>query len=72
MPDGLKASINIHGWGLPPVFQWLMGSVSRGELFNTFNCGVGMVIVCSPNDVASISVDLKSVGETVIQIGVLN
>lgn len=72
VPDGLKASINIHGWGLPPVFQWLMGSVSRGELFNTFNCGVGMVIVCSPNDVASISVDLKSVGETVIQIGVLN
>lgn len=69
IPEGLKASINLHGWGLPPVFQWLMKNVSRGELFNTFNCGIGMVLVCSADDVESVSADLKGAGEGVIVIG---
>lgn len=72
IPDGLKASIDTHSWGLTPVFQWLMSSVSRGELFKTFNCGIGMVIVCSPEDAASIYTELKTVGEVVYTIGVLS
>lgn len=72
IPDGLKADINTHDWGLPPVFQWLMKNVSRGELFSTFNCGVGMVLVCSPEDAESLCAKLKVAGEVVIKVGVLS
>ncbi|CAN0124001.1 unnamed protein product, partial [Discosporangium mesarthrocarpum] len=37
-------------WELPPVFRWLRaaGGLEQGELLRTLNCGVGMVIVVSP------------------------
>lgn len=40
-------------WEIPPIFQWLetAGSVARSEMFNTFNMGVGFVVLVPPSAV---------------------
>lgn len=50
LPEGCGAQINLSSWQLPPVFEWLQagGNIEQSELFRTFNCGVGMVLVVSP------------------------
>ena len=47
IPDGLGLDIEASSWPLPPVFDWLQreGAVPREEMWRTFNCGVGFVLV---------------------------
>lgn len=49
LPENITAVINTHSWTLPPIFQWLQekGSLPNEDLWQTFNCGVGMV-ACIP------------------------
>ena len=52
VPDGLAAVIDLGRWVPSPVFSWLHGlGVHRPELLNTFNCGLGMVVVMDPEHV---------------------
>ena len=41
---------------LPPVFDWLQreGAVPTQEMWRTFNCGIGFVLVLAPGDVAAV------------------
>ncbi|PIE10432.1 MAG: phosphoribosylformylglycinamidine cyclo-ligase [Rhodobacterales bacterium] len=50
LPEGLGASVNLDAWDLPPVFGWLReaGGISDAEMLKTFNCGMGMIVVCAP------------------------
>ncbi|CAG8470314.1 22685_t:CDS:10 [Dentiscutata erythropus] len=61
IPEHLGANIDSKSWKIPEVFKWLAknGNIPSGlylgfqtlhELFRTFNCGIGMVLVVSPND----------------------
>ncbi|MBW4567743.1 MAG: phosphoribosylformylglycinamidine cyclo-ligase [Tolypothrix carrinoi HA7290-LM1] len=45
--------INPDSWTIPPVFQWLAetGSVSSEAMYNTFNMGIGFVLLVPPNQV---------------------
>jgi phosphoribosylformylglycinamidine cyclo-ligase len=45
--------INSQSWTIPPIFEWLAatGSVDRAEMFNTFNMGIGFVLLVSPAQV---------------------
>ena len=54
IPDGLGLSIDASSWPLPPVFQWLQreGQVADEEMWRTFNCGTGFVLV-APQDAAA-------------------
>ncbi len=56
VPDGLGVKVDAHSWQMPEVFQWLQkaGSVATNEMYRTFNCGVGMVLVVEQDQVASI------------------
>jgi phosphoribosylformylglycinamidine cyclo-ligase len=42
-------------WPLPPVFQWIAneGNVSAAGMFNTFNMGIGYVLLVPPDQVDS-------------------
>jgi len=64
IPDGLGLDIEASAIVLPPVFDWLQreGAVPREEMWRTFNCGVGFVLVLAPNDVAAVSADLQRMG----------
>ncbi|GAB4206251.1 MAG: phosphoribosylformylglycinamidine cyclo-ligase [Coleofasciculaceae cyanobacterium] len=49
---GVSQSVQIHpnSWVIPPIFQWLAeaGQVSVQSMFNTFNMGIGFVVLVSP------------------------
>ena len=64
IPDGLGLAIDASSWPLPPVFDWLMreGAVPREEMWRTFNCGIGFVLVVPPGAVSAIEGDLDGHG----------
>jgi len=53
LPEGLGAVIDVSSWEWPPIFRWLaeQGPVEPAEMWRTFNCGVGMVLVLAPDAV---------------------
>lgn len=71
LPEGLGAVIDASTWTLPPVFKWLAkcGGLSADDMGVTLNCGIGMVVVCSPDEAQSITDSLIENGETVNKIG---
>ena len=44
-------SVNTSTWVIPPVFNWLaeVGSVNNAAMFNTFNMGIGFVLLVPQN-----------------------
>jgi phosphoribosylformylglycinamidine cyclo-ligase len=56
LPDTLDAEIRSRTWTVPDVFQVLeeRGGVGRDEMFRVFNMGVGMVVIATAADAASI------------------
>jgi len=65
LTPGLRARIDTDSWIMPEVFRWLEreGNLARSELFRTFNCGVGMVVMVAA-EAAEGTVDiLNSHGE---------
>ncbi len=71
LPKGCLAEINLEAWTLPAVFDWLQttGSIEQTELLRTFNCGIGMVIVTAPENVALLKKSLPDSGETIFEVG---
>ncbi|MDB6164689.1 MAG: phosphoribosylformylglycinamidine cyclo-ligase [Xanthomonadaceae bacterium] len=71
IPDGLGLDIDASAIVLPPVFDWLQreGAVPAQEMWRTFNCGVGFVLVVAPSDVAAVDADLDRLGLSHRQIG---
>ena len=47
LPDGLGATIDADSWSVPKIFKLLQtwGNVPRREMFRTFNCGIGMILI---------------------------
>ncbi|KAJ3053375.1 hypothetical protein HK097_004425 [Rhizophlyctis rosea] len=71
LPRGVGVEVDVGRWELPGVFRWLksVGGVSAPELARTFNCGIGMVLVVSRENVAEVTSLLQGAGETVYEIG---
>ena len=71
IPDGLGLDIRSSSWSLPPVFDWLAreGQVSRPEMWRTFNCGIGYVLVVEPAQISALSADLTRLQLPHWQIG---
>lgn len=71
VPKEFGLHIDTSAWPLPAVFDWLQreGNVAREEMWRTFNCGVGYVLVVAPSAVAAIEADLQRLGLAHWQIG---
>ena len=71
LPDGMRALIDPGAWTSPPIFRWLQqqGNVEQAEMFRTFNCGIGMIVVVRREDEASALTELQTLGETAFAIG---
>jgi phosphoribosylformylglycinamidine cyclo-ligase len=71
LPERLVAEIDAGAWTLPPLFDWLRkaGSVAPAEMYRTFNCGVGFVIVVDPAGADAAVETLAELGEAVFRIG---
>jgi len=53
VPDGLALGIDASAWPQPAVFDWLQreGQVPREDMWRTFNCGIGFVLLVAPEAV---------------------
>ena len=71
LPKGLGARIDLVRIAVPPVFQWLAraGTIAQSEMLRTFNCGIGMIVIIGPKDVAAVTRAFERSGETVVTLG---
>ena len=71
VPKEFGLEIDTSSWPLPAVFDWLQreGNVAREEMWRTFNCGIGYVLMTAPGDVAAIEADLDRLGLAHWRIG---
>ena len=71
LPEGCDAVIDESSWNWPPLFQWLQaqGNVERFEMYRTFNCGVGMVVVVPADQAEATIAQLKSTGDDAWLLG---
>lgn len=71
LPEGLGAQIDLGAWDLPPVFRWLAqtGGMAEGEMLKTFNCGIGMIVVCAADRAEALAELLVQAGEGVSRLG---
>ncbi|MFV0307767.1 MAG: phosphoribosylamine--glycine ligase [Desertimonas sp.] len=54
LPPGVDADITLGSWPIPPLFALVRELTPRlddVELHRTLNMGIGMVVVCAPDDV---------------------
>ena len=53
LPEGMSININRSSWEVPPIFRWIseVGNVNEEAMFNTFNMGIGFVVLVSPTQV---------------------
>lgn len=71
MPDNSRAQLSQSSWQMPAVFQWLQqqGNIKQQEMYRTFNCGVGMVLVVDAEDAEQSLEILEAAGETAWILG---
>jgi phosphoribosylformylglycinamidine cyclo-ligase len=71
VPKHLGLDIETSAWPLPPVFDWLQreGQVPREDMWRTFNCGVGFVLMAAPEALSGIESDLDRLGLAHWRIG---
>ena len=71
VPDGFCAKINKAAVKIPPIFKLLQekGSIPERDMFNTFNMGVGMILIVSADTADKALQTLKAEGEDAWVIG---
>ena len=52
MPNDTRAVLDSQAWTRPAIFDWLQqhGNVADQEMYRTFNCGIGMVVIVAEAD----------------------
>ena len=71
LPENAIAWVDTASWTLPELFQWLQreGQVDMFEMYRTFNCGVGMVLVIPEAQLDQALALLEAAGENAWLLG---
>ena len=58
-------------WEWPALFRWLKetANIEQQEMYRTFNCGVGMILVVKPEHADDAIAHLNDAGETAFLLG---
>lgn len=74
MPENTQADISADAWQMPHVFQWLQsaGNIDAQEMYRTFNCGIGMVLVVPAEEADAVIQSANALGETAFRLGTLS
>ena len=64
VPEGLGLSIDARAWPRPAVFDWLQreGQVAETEMWRTFNCGIGFVLIVPADAEGAVGSALGALG----------
>lgn len=71
LPKGTRASLNADRWPLLPVFPFIMeqGGVEPHEMYRTFNCGLGMLLIMGQKEAEKAEEILQSLHEPFYEAG---
>jgi phosphoribosylformylglycinamidine cyclo-ligase len=71
LPANAQAVIDLDSWPVLPIFRYLarLGKIERDELLQTFNMGVGMILVVPAKNVSRVETELKRRREKFYLIG---
>ena len=71
LPKGTGVQLDPTKWEFLPVFKWLKSTtgIDGHEMARTFNCGIGMVVICSTDKKTQLMDSIRAGGETVTEIG---
>src|SRR5215475_9579557 len=71
LPSGVRAQVDLDSWPVLPIFKYLakLGKIDTDELLQSFNMGVGMILVVPPKFVKPVEADLKKRREKFFRIG---
>jgi phosphoribosylformylglycinamidine cyclo-ligase len=71
LPDGLEAVLERRSWPHDPIFDWMqqIGRIEATEMYRTFNCGIGMIVVMPKEQVSQALALLQTHGESAQVIG---
>lgn len=69
--EGLSASIEKGSWDIPEIFKLIqeVGGISEHDMFNTFNMGVGMLVIVGKDDANAALDSLQQSGVNACVIG---
>ena len=70
LPQGLAVQIKKDAWQVPSIFRLIqeMGKVKEAEMYQVFNMGIGMVVICSPQNETELTTALsetKKIGKVI-------
>jgi len=71
LPSGIKAIIDLDSWPIPPIFKYLakLGEIDSDELLQSFNMGIGMIVIVPAANIKDAEADLKRRREKFFRIG---
>ena len=71
LPENVHAVIAADSWTSPEIFAWLAnhGNIATDEMYRTFNCGIGMVVIVNETDAGKAAKFLGDRRENVYRIG---
>lgn len=73
IPDNLSVEIDSGSFSFPIIMKIIqkVGEIDKEEMYRTFNCGVGLVLVVSETDSQNVISHLKNEGESASEIGIV-
>lgn len=73
LPAGTIAAIDSKSWAIPELFRWFQkkANIDDRQLLSTFNCGMGMLAVIAPENVAAVQRELESAGIETAEVGTI-
>jgi phosphoribosylformylglycinamidine cyclo-ligase len=71
LPYETSAVVNGSSWEIPPIFSLIQkaGEISRDEMYQVFNMGIGMIAVVAKDKLEDVLRDLKGMNEKFWVIG---
>jgi phosphoribosylformylglycinamidine cyclo-ligase len=71
LPDNCAVDMDCAVWELPPMFKWLAehGKLTADDLADTFNCGIGFILIVAADKADALTASLKARGEMVYTLG---
>ncbi len=74
LPAGTSVEIKRGSWPVLPIFESMrrIGNIEEGEMFRTFNMGIGMVIICDRSNLRAVKGEVEPRGMDCYEIGIVN
>lgn len=71
LPDGLDLDINWESWDRPEIFKLIRetGNVPEDDMRRTFNLGIGLIAVVSPDAIDEVNEKAYLIDEEPVEIG---